>query len=115
MRQRGINMNKQKPLIIGLVILFIITLLLIILNQSGLLLVITKKINYFYQKDSFVLFVITSNTLIMLIFSILGYRLADKKGRDPIKWVILCCLFNVWAYLALYYLKPLSIDKTINR
>ena len=43
--------------------------------------------------------------ILSIIFGILGYRLAKRKNRNPVVWVLLCGLFNVIGYLVLYNLK----------
>lgn len=48
---------------------------------------------------------------ISIFFGILGFKLADKKNRNKCIWTSLCLLFNLWAYLFLYYYLPEKKNK----
>lgn len=43
---------------------------------------------------------------ITFIFMVLGHIYAKKRNRNPVLWVFLCALFNLWAFLFLYFSKP---------
>lgn len=45
---------------------------------------------------------------ITVLFAILGFRLAKKKGRNPMKWMFACFFFNVWAFIYLWALPDLK-------
>lgn len=88
-----------------------IVIILLILNKTGYLIRITNNIILLYNKEAFVFFVILLNILIMVISSFFGYKMASIKNRNPIYWAFLCCFFNVWAYLILYFMKPIEKSK----
>jgi hypothetical protein len=40
------------------------------------------------------------------LFSYLGYRKAVEKRLEPLKWAIVCFIFNLWGYIFLLIKKP---------
>lgn len=38
-----------------------------------------------------------------ILFSILGYKLALKKHKNPIFWSIICGITGVWGWIYLYF------------
>ncbi|SRR6266496_4801608 len=91
-----------------IVVLFIFVLLFIAANKLGLLFIIYKTVvDLTEQKQgSFPLtvFALMLNGLLMLLSTIIGYKLSRKKGRSPFTWVLLCLLFNIWAVIILWLL-----------
>jgi hypothetical protein len=48
---------------------------------------------------------------IMILFARSGYKGATKRGRDPVKWAILCALFGFFALIPLWCLKPVEAEE----
>ena len=48
------------------------------------------------------------NLLVMILLislsGLMGYHLSKKKGKNKLKWVALCFLFNIWALIVLWFL-----------
>lgn len=49
--------------------------------------------------------------LFVIIFSVLGFFLAKKRGRDRFTWTILCFFFNFWAFIILLLLPASDVSK----
>ena len=47
---------------------------------------------------------------IMVTFAVLGFFLAKRRGRSPQKWMVLCFLFNVWAFIYLWSLPNVRVE-----
>ena len=47
-------------------------------------------------------------SIFMILFSIFGFFLSKKKGRNRFKWSLLCFFFNFWAFIILWFLPTLN-------
>lgn len=98
----------EKMILIYAICFIFIGITLLLLNKLGYLVHITNYLVSFYNHNGFVVFAILLNVAIMALFSLLGYKMAVRKNRNPMYWAFLCCIFHVWAYLILYFMKPIE-------
>lgn len=99
-----------KKLFVGIIIVFIIFIALVVFDSNFHLLKLLKGL----PKNQARTIGLSITIFIMLLFSVCGFVLSKKKGRNPVRWTLFCFLFHVWAFIYLWSLPDLK-TKTENR
>jgi len=55
--------------------------------------------------NTFRILAVTFDLFIFSISSYWGYQLAKKRGRNPVRWSVICFFLTIWGILILYSLK----------
>jgi uncharacterized BrkB/YihY/UPF0761 family membrane protein len=102
-------MNSDKKLMLILIGLLLILLLSLFLLRGN----ISSMFQDIAQDESgqiSISRVRVINAVFMLflacLFSYLGYKKAIEKKLEPLRWAIVCFIFNFWGYIFLLIKKP---------
>jgi len=102
----------KKILIASLIFLLVFICLGLAIFEFGLGNILERFYSSFRQTDlntaRFRLLNLVVMSLLMISFSILGFFQAKKKRRNRFVWLILCFLFNLWAFIILLLLPALN-------
>jgi hypothetical protein len=100
-----------KKIVFGIFIMFVILVALVMLDSKFRLIKILQSLPEGQARGIGLSIIIFS----MSLFSILGFLLSKKKGRDPLRWTFLCFFFQVWALIYLWSLPGLNDRRKTDR